>query len=1210
MPDVILTPAQRKAAERFLAEFPANARRKGEALFRAERVGELVCWSSNPKRFETFVLGSQTYEARVWLDDEADEEIWDGDCTCPVEFECKHCYAAMRALIANGARIEEVETFEDEDEDDFRPVGATRKAPAAKKAKVVKPGAAKAPAPAVKQAKAPPQPSSAEAMIESKLGRPIASGENKYVKLIADLHLNYRNQAKAPESAVAEFYGPPMGWSWHQHVLWPAPPADPWETWLYVAHHLRKTGKPVPEFLDQITPADAVQALVGPWKWREQVHHWQENLQQSLHGDTQFGEPPMELRVMFEPKVAVLLARQGQKDWAPLNQKRFDTLKRSHSYGGANLTTEANALFTAFRLNETVHPELPYKDPRSHKALVALLGNPFFASYLAGANDQPLHRAETPLHWIAQSAASEMDSYRFSLVLPDGTPPPPALLFLNGPPALYLTHDAVFEAAPLGRLKLPLLPSVEIPAPALESAAGVALLEAAAIPLPARLAARVERRRARLIVEARLATSYYRKEDEYLQLQFLADWGDAAPRESLTPDGWRPETLGSLTTASTNGTIVTLVRDQLQAAAELASTSHASWSSYSNHWERRVTKKFPEEFGEWLASLPEGIELRLDPLLASLRDNPLAARVRLDVEPAGVDWFDLSVELDLPEIELTPEELQALLGARGGWVRLGKKGWQRLTVQLTEEEDRSLADLGLSPRDLAGGEKQRLHALQLSQAGANRLLPADRVEELRLRTNELKARVAPATPPEITAELRPYQIEGFHFLAYLTTNSFGGLLADDMGLGKTVQTLTWLTWLRAQRGAEAGPSLVVCPKSVMDNWGAESARFAPHLKVKMWSRGTTGDIATAAREHDLLVLNYTQLRLMEDELTRVKWLAVILDEAQAIKNPDSQTTRAACALDAGQRLALTGTPIENRLLDLWSIMAFTMPGVLGPRARFARTYDQKDDPLARRRLAARTRPFVIRRTKGQVARDLPARVEEELLCEMEGRQQTLYRAELKRARQELLKLKTAKELDGARFHILTSLLRLRQICCHPGLVEAESIDKPSAKLEALLELLEPLIEEGHKVLVFSQFVGVIEILQKAIAAREWPHFVLTGQTEDRGDLIRTFQETPGAAVFLLSLKASGFGLNLTAASYVVLYDPWWNPAVENQAIDRTHRIGQTSTVFAYRLIIKESIEEKIRALQKQKRALAEDILGEEAFARALTLDDLKMLLSE
>ena len=293
-----------------------------------------------------------------------------------------------------------------------------------------------------------------------------------------------------------------------------------------------------------------------------------------------------------------------------------------------------------------------------------------------------------------------------------------------------------------------------------------------------------------------------------------------------------------------------------------------------------------------------------------------------------------------------------------------------------------------------------------------------------------------------------------------------------------------------------------------------------------------------------------------------------------------------------------------------------MPGVLGSRSSFVKQFDRREDSFARLRLAARTRPFLLRRTKNEVARDLPERVEEDLIIEFEGVQAALYQAELKRARAQLLKAETNKQLDKLRFNILTSLLRLRQICCHPRLLGLEDAAKggsrseESAKVAALLEVLEPLIEEGQKVLVFSQFVGMLEIIETEIRAREWTTFKLTGQTEDRGPLVDSFQNHAGAAVFLISLKAGGSGLNLTAASYVVLFDPWWNPAVEAQAIDRTHRIGQKQTVFAYRLLIKGTIEEKIRLLQKQKGVIANDILGEENFAKALTIADFQFLLAD
>jgi SNF2 family DNA or RNA helicase len=337
-------------------------------------------------------------------------------------------------------------------------------------------------------------------------------------------------------------------------------------------------------------------------------------------------------------------------------------------------------------------------------------------------------------------------------------------------------------------------------------------------------------------------------------------------------------------------------------------------------------------------------------------------------------------------------------------------------------------------------------------------------------------------------------------------------------------------------------------------------------------------------------------------------------------------------LRSGHRLVLTGTPIENRSLDLWSLFAFAMPGLLGSQTAFKRGFNEKSDPLARSRLARRVRHFMLRRTKSQVAADLPPRIEEDLVVELEGTQRKLYDAELKRARAMLLGVTTDREFDRQRFNILRSLLRLRQICCDPRLVGLEDaiqggagappvvpgepaklatrVPAGSAKLDALLETLEPLAEEGHRVLVFSQFVSMLELIAAELSARSIPHLMLTGHTENRQSLVDRFQSPEGEPVFLLSLKAAGAGLNLTAASYVVLYDPWWNPAVEAQAIDRTHRIGQKEQVNAYRLLARDTIEEKIRKLQQAKAELARAIVQEENVATVMSLDDLRFVLAE
>jgi SNF2 family DNA or RNA helicase len=502
---------------------------------------------------------------------------------------------------------------------------------------------------------------------------------------------------------------------------------------------------------------------------------------------------------------------------------------------------------------------------------------------------------------------------------------------------------------------------------------------------------------------------------------------------------------------------------------------------------------------------------------------------------------------------------------------------------------------------------------------------------VRARVERLREIAPPPVPTELKTELRPYQKEGYHFLAHLSSNGLGGILADDMGLGKTVQALAWLLWLAEQARAKGNRELrvlVVCPKSVVSNWQLEIARFAPTLSAAAMGNGE------APKEVHVTVTNYAQLRLAASSLVGRSWDAVILDEGQNIKNPQSQTARVARELRAGHRLVLTGTPIENRALDLWSLFAFAMPGLLGSQAMFKRTYGERADALARARLGRRVRHFMLRRTKGQVAADLPPRIEEDLLVELDGVQRALYDAELKRTRSLLLGVHSDAEFSRQRFSILQSLLRLRQICCDPRLlgIDAGTTREPagaeappapapgekqqgnaptgSAKLEALFDTLEPLIEEGHRVLVFSQFVSLLGLVGKEMKARHIRFLLLTGQTENRQELVDRFQSPEGEPVFLLSLKAAGTGLNLTAASYVVLLDPWWNPAVEAQAIDRTHRIGQTNPVIAYRLLARGTIEEKIRLLQRSKSELARTIVQEENVATVMSIDDLRFVLSE
>ena len=1165
-PNMLLPARLESSARAYLRLFPVQTAKKGAALFATGAVSDLQ--SADEDIHLAHVMGSIRYEVTLAVEDDK----WFGECTCPVEVDCKHCYAAMRALL------------EAEPEAGAAPeASATPEAPPAR-------------SPAPENLPFP-------ALIEHKLGRKLKAVEKAAATAINDLFRFHGTSSRIAEYLLAPILGRGSSWQYEMHQLWPVPPRSAWEAWLYIAHFLRSRKKTPPPFLAEITTEAEVEAFVHEWQRREAIERWSRTLGEFAAQAETGGPGLLDLRAVFaEIGVRLEESEDGGATFELVKKTRFAEMERTFSFGRLQLTAPGALIWAAFRTGLAKEGVLRYDAPTSAAALNELLRNPLLAGRLLGIRREPLRRAAERLQWKIETEAGETGDYRFTLVLPDGSAPPPALVAVEGRPALYVTIDAIYEAAGFGGLSVA-EPNL-VPAPALETNHGLVLLDAIGTEPPPRIAERIRTVRAQVVFRCTIEAPQFGT-GEVMKVVIRAEFGEAAPPQRFARDGWVDQPLGQ----PLPSVLARVDRAALRATPRAVEALGLNWNHYQNAWERKVGKKLPGELADWLAALPPDLEVELDPLLASLRDAPITASVRLDVEEAGVDWFDLRVALDVADTTLTQEELKLLLDAQGGFVRLGTKGWRRLEFQFSEEDERQLAELGLNAREFSS-EPQRLHALQLAGKKAARLMPERHFAAIERKVEEIQTRVAPPVPETIRAELRPYQVEGFHFLAYLTVNRFGGILADDMGLGKTLQALAWLAWLPAEKNTP--PSLVVCPKSVMGNWTAEAAHFSPTTRVRVLSRGACDAAALAAARAgaDIVVANYTQLRLLEGELTAVPWRAVILDEAQYIKNPESQTARIALALKAQHRLALSGTPIENRLLDLWSIMAFAMPGVLGTRAQFTRSFDQKNDPLARLRLSARVRPFLLRRTKGEVAKDLPDRIEEDLVCEMDGLQATLYRAELKRARQQLLKLKTSRELDQARFNILTSLLRLRQICCHPALVTEKGAKAESAKLSALLDLLEPLVEEGHKVLVFSQFVEMLKLIRAEIDARGWQQFLLTGQTEDRGELVADFQKSEGGAVFLISLRAGGFGLNLTAASYVVLFDPWWNPAVENQAIDRTHRIGQTSKVIAYRLLVKESIEEKIRALQKQKKALAADILGEESFARGLTLDDFQFLLAE
>jgi SNF2 family DNA or RNA helicase len=428
-----------------------------------------------------------------------------------------------------------------------------------------------------------------------------------------------------------------------------------------------------------------------------------------------------------------------------------------------------------------------------------------------------------------------------------------------------------------------------------------------------------------------------------------------------------------------------------------------------------------------------------------------------------------------------------------------------------------------------------------------------------------------------------------------------------MGVGKTAQVLAVLELRRAEG---KGPSLVVAPKSLMFNWRAEAARFTPQLRV-LEHTGLTRDVESIAN-HDLVLSTYGTLLRDAPQLSEIMFDYVVLDEAQAVKNASTATAKAVRLLRGEHRLALSGTPVENHLGELWSLFEFLNPGMLGEAKvlKLAGGLARNPGEEARTLLRQALRPFILRRTKQQVARELPAKTEQTIFCELGDAQRALYDELRLHYRESLLKRVKQQGLGRSKMHVLEALLRLRQAACHPGLLDAARVGDPSAKLDLLLEQLAELAEEGHQALVFSQFTSLLAIVRAKLDAAGVKYEYLDGATRNRQAHVDAFQNDQQCAVFLISLKAGGLGLNLTAAEYVFLLDPWWNPAVEAQAVDRAHRIGQTRPVFAYRLIARDTVEEKVLDLQKTKRDLADAILGEDnSIIRDLKREDLELLLS-
>jgi SNF2 family DNA or RNA helicase len=622
-------------------------------------------------------------------------------------------------------------------------------------------------------------------------------------------------------------------------------------------------------------------------------------------------------------------------------------------------------------------------------------------------------------------------------------------------------------------------------------------------------------------------------------------------------------------------------------------------------------RHFPLLEKQWAVTLEERLE-RSSQNLEWVKPN-------FQIIPSGEQWFDLQVSYRSRGGEqFSAAEIQRLLLSGRSHTRLANGRIALLDTGAVEELSQVLVDA--DPQQHAGG--YRLHNAQAGfvdaslrqQSGWNVQAPEDWSRRAAQQRGEVKLEAPPLGALENV--LRPYQKEGVAWLRFLRENGFGGILADEMGLGKTLQVLAHFHALKeSATGASLGPSLIVCPTSLVFNWEAEAAKFVPGLRVLALHGARRQERFAEMAQHDLVITSYALIRRDATHYAGIPFDTIVLDEAQHIKNRETRNAQAVKSIRARRRLVLTGTPLENSVLDLWSIFDFLMPGYLGTAQDFRERYEvaivRDRDTAAQSRLARRLRPFLLRRLKRDVAADLPEKIEQVSYCELLDDQRALYQQVLETGRREMTEAAGQNQARG-RMLVLTTLLRLRQICCDPRLLELGDAARRvgSGKVDLFAELLEEVVDGGHRVLVFSQFTSMLALLREALTPQELAYCYLDGATQDRAAVVEKFQSDPAIPVFLISLKAGGSGLNLTGADTVIHFDPWWNPAVEAQATDRAHRIGQKKVVTSYKLITRGTVEEKILNLQARKSSLTQSMLGdEEELVQNLTWEEIQELLA-
>jgi len=637
-----------------------------------------------------------------------------------------------------------------------------------------------------------------------------------------------------------------------------------------------------------------------------------------------------------------------------------------------------------------------------------------------------------------------------------------------------------------------------------------------------------------------------------------------------------------------------------------------------------LKEPLPWIFDELPKLAAAGFEIFGEEALKNHRVNRHQVNVKVAVS-SDIDWFDLNMEIDFGGVMLSLANLKQAVRHQNNFVKLADGSLARLPEEW-EKRFRHFFNFAEVDGEKGGAQIASAHAMLIDALfdEVTEKQYDDQFKKRVMKLRDFKGIAEIPAPENLRGTLRPYQQAGLNWMGFLQEYGFNGCLADDMGLGKTIQTLAFLLREKSLNGHAAlrpegkkeeksKTSLIVAPLSVLFNWEKECAKFSPDLKLLIHHGLEREKSAAHFSEYDIILTSYATMRLDIEFFKDFMFHYVILDESQNIKNPISQTAKAATILQGRHRLVLTGTPVENNTSELWSQFSFLNPGMLGSLHYFQNAFsvpiERYNDEAAANLLRKMIAPFLLRRTKDEVVKELPPKSEQIYYCEMTDSQKKYYQQVRDQYRAEIMNVIDTTGLQDARFKVLQGLTKLRQLACHPRLVE-ENSRRDSGKFEAFFESLQEIVAGGHKVLVFSQFVRMLKLIADDLKREKIKFEVLTGATRDRETCVKNFQEDPATKVFLISLKAGGLGLNLTAADYVMIYDPWWNPAAERQAADRAHRIGQTKNVFVYKMITRDTVEEKILELQKRKENLVSQLITTDAGVfKHLTADDIRGLFS-